>query len=72
MARKTKSISISLPTDLITKLKDLADNDERSLSGYIRLALTLHVEGMQKKPRKVQTEQQGIVRPRRKTLLKTV
>lgn len=39
---KTK-VSITLDTDIITKVKDLAENDDRSFSQYINLVLKEHI-----------------------------
>ena len=39
---KTK-VSITLDTDIITKVKVLAENDDRSFSQYINLVLKEHI-----------------------------
>ena len=41
-------VSISLDTDLIYKLKKIADKDDRNLSQYINLVLKKHVENIEK------------------------
>ena len=40
-----KKISIPLEDDIIEALKSLAEDDERSLSAYIRILLKKHVKG---------------------------
>ena len=40
---KTK-VSITLDTDIIEKLKDLAEQDDRSFSQYINLVLKEHLK----------------------------
>lgn len=39
---KTK-VSITLDTDIVTKIKDLAESDDRSFSQYINLILKDHI-----------------------------
>lgn len=39
-------ISLTLDEDLVNRLKDLADDDDRSLSQYINLILKEHVRKM--------------------------
>lgn len=39
---KTK-VSITLDADIIAKVKDLAENDDRSFSQYINLVLKEHI-----------------------------
>ncbi len=41
-------ISITLDTDLLENLKELAENDDRSLSQYINLILKVHVNSLSK------------------------
>ena len=36
-------VSVSLDEDVIEKLKELAENDDRTFSGYINLILKNHV-----------------------------
>ena len=40
---KDKAINIRIDTETYTKLKKLADQDQRTLSNYIRLVLTNHL-----------------------------
>jgi len=39
-----EKVSISLDSDIIAKVKDLAERDDRSLSQYINLVLREHLE----------------------------
>ena len=39
-----EKISITIDSDLLEKLRQMAENDERSLSQYINLALKKHLE----------------------------
>jgi len=39
-----EKISITIDSDLLEALKELAENDDRSLSGYINIILKKHVE----------------------------
>ena len=39
-----ETVSISLDCDLIEKMRFLADEDQRSLSQYVNLVLTAHLE----------------------------
>ena len=38
-----QKVSVSLDEDIITKIKELADNDDRSFSQYINLVLKEHI-----------------------------
>ena len=42
-------ISITIDSDLLEKLKDRAEYDDRSLSQYINLVLKRHIEELEKK-----------------------
>lgn len=42
-------ISITIDSDLLEKLKDRAEYDDRSLSQYINLVLKRHLEELEKK-----------------------
>lgn len=44
---KTK-ISITLDDPVIEKIKELAEQEDRSLSSYINLLLKAHLEGLKK------------------------
>lgn len=39
-----QKVSVSLDEDVITKIRELADNDDRSFSQYINLVLNEHIE----------------------------
>ena len=39
-----EKVSITIDEDLLKKLKQLAENDERSLSQYINLILKKHID----------------------------
>lgn len=39
-----EKISITIDGDLLTTLRELAENDDRSLSQYINLVLKKHIE----------------------------
>lgn len=39
-----QKVSVSLDEDIITEIKELAENDDRSFSQYINLVLKEHVE----------------------------
>ena len=41
---KDEAVTIRLEADLLKKLRELAEKDQRSLSNYIRLVLTNHVK----------------------------
>ena len=47
-----EKLSITIDSDLVVELKDMAERDERSLSQYINLVLRKHV--------KAQREEQGL------------
>ena len=38
-----QKVSVSLDEDIIAKIKELADNDDRSFSQYINLVLKEHI-----------------------------
>lgn len=42
-------VSITLDEDVITKIKELAENDDRSFSQYINIVLKKHIEKNDKK-----------------------
>lgn len=44
-----QKVSVSLDEDVITKIRELADNDDRSFSQYINLVLKEHVEKIEDK-----------------------
>ena len=44
-------ISITIDNDILTKLRDMAEEDDRSLSQYINLVLKKHLEEAEKKVR---------------------
>lgn len=44
-----QKVSVSLDEDVITKIRELADNDDRSFSQYINLVLRQHVEKIKDK-----------------------
>lgn len=48
---KTK-VSITLDTEIIEAIKDLAEQDDRSFSQYINLALKEHLKALQEKQAK--------------------
>ena len=41
-----KRVSLTLETNVIKKLRQLADSDERSLSQYINIALKAHIKNL--------------------------
>ncbi|MBQ9227553.1 MAG: ribbon-helix-helix protein, CopG family [Eubacterium sp.] len=43
-----EKISITIDADLLAKLKELAEEDDRSLSQYINIALKKHTERLKK------------------------
>ena len=45
-------ISITLDSDVVEKVKDLAEYDGRSFSQYINLVLRRHLENLKKKENK--------------------
>lgn len=44
-----EKISITVDSDLLAKIRTLAENDDRSLSQYINLVLKKHIENYDKK-----------------------
>lgn len=44
-----QKVSVSLDEDVIIKIRELADNDDRSFSQYINLVLKEHVEKIKDK-----------------------
>ena len=42
-------ISITIDNDLLEKLREKAENDDRSLSSYINLILRKYLEGLERK-----------------------
>ena len=44
-----QKVSITLDEDIIIKLKDLADNCDRSLSQYINIVLKEHIKVIEQK-----------------------
>lgn len=44
-----EKISITIDADLLLKLRQLAEDDDRSLSQYINLILKQHIESKEKK-----------------------
>ena len=42
-------ISITLDSDLLVKLRERAEEDDRSVSSYINLILRKHIEEIEKK-----------------------
>lgn len=44
-----EKISITIDADLLLKLRQLAEEDDRSLSQYINLILKQHIESKEKK-----------------------
>lgn len=46
---KTK-VSVTLDDPILTQIKQLADEDDRSLSSYINLVLKSHLEQLERKP----------------------
>lgn len=44
-----EKISITIDTDLLEKLRQLAEQDDRSLSSYINLVLKKHTEAQESK-----------------------
>ena len=45
-----EKVSLSLDSDLIESLRNLAEQDERSLSQYVNLVLRAHVTQTEKPP----------------------
>ena len=44
-----EKVSITLDSDLVQKIKDMADNDDRSFSQYINRVLKDHVSNLETK-----------------------
>lgn len=44
-----EKISITIDSDILEKLREYAENDDRSLSQYINLVLKKHLENIGKK-----------------------
>ena len=44
-----EKISVTIDTDLLEKLRKIAETDDRSLSSYINLVLKKHLEEIEKK-----------------------
>ena len=44
-----EKISVTIDTDLLEKLRKIAETDDRSLSSYINLVLKRHLENEEKK-----------------------
>lgn len=44
-----EKVSITLDSDLVQKIKDMADNDDRSFSQYINRVLKEHVSNLETK-----------------------
>lgn len=44
-----EKVSITLDSDIIKKLKDLAEDDDRSFSQYINMVLKEHLNSIDKK-----------------------
>ena len=44
-----EKISITIDNDILAKLKEKADYDDRSLSQYINLVLKQHIKGIEDK-----------------------
>jgi metal-responsive CopG/Arc/MetJ family transcriptional regulator len=44
-----EKISITIDNDLLEKLREMAEEDDRSLSSYINLILKKHIEESEKK-----------------------
>ena len=44
-----EKISITIDNDILAKLKEKAENDDRSLSQYINLVLKHHINCIEKK-----------------------
>ena len=42
-------ISITLDNDLLEKLREIAERDDRSLSSYINIVLKKHLESLEQK-----------------------
>lgn len=46
-----EKISITIDSDLLVKVKERAENDDRSLSQYINLVLKSHIANLEEKDR---------------------
>ena len=44
-----EKISITIDNDILSKIKELADYDDRSLSQYINLVLKQHIKNIENK-----------------------
>ena len=44
-----EKISITVDADILVKIREIAENDDRSLSQYINLILKKHIENTEKK-----------------------
>jgi len=44
-----EKISITIDSDILEKLREYAENDDRSLSQYINLVLKKHLENIEKR-----------------------
>ncbi len=44
-----EKISITIDNDILEKIRDLAEYDDRSLSQYINIVLKKHLEELEKK-----------------------
>ena len=44
-----EKISITVDADILVKIREIAENDDRSLSQYINLILKRHIENTEKK-----------------------
>ena len=44
-----EKISITIDNDILQKIRDLAEYDDRSLSQYINIVLKRHLEDLEKK-----------------------
>ena len=44
-----EKISITIDNDILEKIRDLAEYDDRSLSQYINIVLKRHLEELEKK-----------------------
>lgn len=49
MKSMKNKVSITLDEDIIIKIKELAENDDRSFSQYINMVLKEHIVKMEKK-----------------------
>ncbi|MCI8589094.1 MAG: toxin-antitoxin system protein [Clostridiales bacterium] len=45
-----EKVSITLDSDLVVRIKQLAEHDDRSFSQYINLILKAHVDQMNQEP----------------------